>query len=447
MSYTRLAELAVDSAQKLGAIAAEAYLFDGSSNTVEVADSKLSMLKLSKDAGIGLRIITAQKTVGFAFTAGLDTVQVKQLALQAIENGRRSFADQYHSLPNSGDKPTLNEELLDSQLRLTSIEDKILLAFEIEKAARNYDPRITKIEKCLYQDVQYDVIIRNSNGLDVSYRSGYCGLYGAVLASENGDTQGGHSLNYCRSIKKLSPEQIGQDAAQNAIQLLGGKSIKTVCASIILSPYIASSFLSLFASSFSSDAVHKGKSIFKGKLNNKVLSDQITIIDDGRLSGGIVSCPVDGEGVGTQRTELIRNGEIRHYLYNTYTANVDNTASTGNAVRNSFKSVTEVGPSNIYIEAGTLPPAELIRSIDKGLYITNVMGLHTANPISGDFSVGASGVWIENGEMTHAVRGVAIAGNLLELFSRIDRVGMDLRFFGSRGAPSLHIPDVTISGD
>ncbi|HHU33232.1 MAG TPA: TldD/PmbA family protein, partial [Clostridia bacterium] len=190
----------------------------------------------------------------------------------------------------------------------------------------------------------------------------------------------------------------------------------------------------------------KGKSVFSGKVGKKVSSTAITIIDDGALPGAILSSPFDGEGVRTQETILIEEGILQGFLHNSYTAAKEGVSSTGNGIRGSFKGTPEVGTTNFYIKPGSITQEELIKDISKGLYVTEVMGIHTANPISGDFSVGAAGLLIENGVLTTPVRGIAIAGNIIELLESVDLAANDLTFFVGRGSPTLRIAKMTISG-
>jgi PmbA protein len=446
LDYLDLARFAVEIAQNEGASASEAYLLDADSLTIEVAEQRLDTLKLAKDTGIGLRVISNSGTVGFAYSTTMEQNEIRHLVKQALNNSRKSFHDEFHKLPQlMPSVPAM--ELLDPKLSSMTVEDKIQMARDLENAARATDHRVTKAERCIYQDAQYKVYLANSNGLALQYRAGYCGLYGSILAAETGDVQSGMALDYTRNYDELDPERVGREAAEQAIKLLGAKSIKTAKVPLILSPYVSANFLSVLVPSFSADAVQKGKSIFQGKLQEKVVSSMVTITDDGTLTGGIATAPFDGEGVPAQRTILLNRGVLQGYLYNSYTAARDGAVSTGNGVRNSFKSVTEVGPTNIFIEAGEIHPDQIICEVENGFYVTSVMGLHTANPISGDFSLGAAGVWIKNGKVSHAVRGVAIAGNILDLFSKVEAVGSDLRFFGSQGAPTLRISNITVSGD
>ena len=445
MEYLDLARLAVEEAQARGAAASEAYLLDADSLTIELAEGKVETLKLAQDTGIGVRVISHAGEVGFAYSTAIQNEDIHQLIQQALSNSKKSFGDTNYRLPDLV-KTIPHMSLLDPQIVNVAVEEKIDLVRKLEDAAKSLDTRITKSERCMYQDTRYGVALANSKGLSHYYRAGYCGLYGSVLANQAGDIQSGMSLSYKRHMTALDPQQVGREAAKQAIMLLGAQNIATTKATVLLSPYVSANFLSVLTSSFSADAVHKGKSIFRGQMEEKVMSEQLTIIDDGTLSDGIATSPIDGEGVLTQRTCLINNGFLTQFLHNCYTASRDGVGSTGNGVRNSFKSVTDVGPSNIYIQAGQKDPDELIGEVENGFYVTGVMGLHTANPISGDFSLGASGVWIKQGRFAHAVRGVAIAGNLLDLFSKVEAVGSDLTFFGSQGAPTMRVTDVTISG-
>lgn len=443
MEYLSIANAAVNIAKRIGSYAAEAYVLDAKSLTIEVANRELETLKSSEDMGIGLRVISDKGTLGFAYSTNLD--QLEDLARQALANSQHSFADQYHGLPEN---MSANHEmqLFDGEIAAAPVEKKIEMAKQIEQSAQRADPRITHTERCGYEDAEYGVALVNSNGLAHYYRSGYCGLYGVVLAEQNSDVQTGTGFLYTRRFARLDPEAVGKEAAWDAGVLLGAERIPTVNATVVLHPHIATSFFSILIPALCADSVQKGRSLFKNKLGQKVVSSLITLTDDGQLADGIASRPIDGEGVPTGKHDLIIDGVLNQYLYNTYTARKDGVQSTGNGMRGSFKTMPEVGPTNIYIQPGVVPREKLIAEVENGFYITNVMGMHTANPISGDFSIGAAGVWIENGRMTKAVRGVAIAGNILDLFTGINGVGNDLRFFGAKGSPTLRIDHVTISG-
>jgi PmbA protein len=256
----------------------------------------------------------------------------------------------------------------------------------------------------------------------------------------------GFGLDYVKKFKDLDPVKIGKEAAHRACQLLGAKVIKSQKIPLVLDPEIAAELLEVLVSPLTAEAVQKGKSLFLGKLEKSAAADKLTVIDHGRMENGLGTVPFDDEGVPTQETRLIEKGILKNYLFNTYTANKGGAKSTGNASRASFMSTPDTGPTNLYISPGSRGPKSIVSSVKKGLYVTRVMGIHTANPISGDFSFGAAGIMIENGEKTHAVRGITMAGNLIEILMHIEEAGSDLRFFGSVGSPSLLIGGVSVSG-
>lgn len=445
MEYIEMARAAVKEAEGLGAYTAEAYVLDARSLLVEVLNQEVETLKLANDTGVGIRVIDRDGRMGFAFSTSVDRASLREVAGQAIANSHNSVADKYNVLPPPTPASPL-ANLVDPTIARTPVEAKIGLAKAAEAAARTADRRVRRTERCAYEDAEYGVALANSHGLAAHYRSGYCGLFAMVLAEEDGDVQSGMGLAYIRDFAGLDPQAVGREAAGDACRLLGAKRIETTKATLVLSPYIASNFLGILLPALSADAVLKGRSLFRDKLGAEVASPLLTLVDDGRLAGGIAAAPVDGEGVPTRRSELIAGGILTGYLHNTYTAGRSGTVSTGNGVRHSFKGLPEVGATNVFIAAGATDCRQLIADVKSGFYVTSVMGMHTANPISGDFSVGATGIWIENGEFTRPVRGVAIAGNILELLAGVDAVGNDLRFFGPHGAPTLRIGRITVSG-
>ncbi|WP_273483359.1 TldD/PmbA family protein [Desulforamulus ruminis] len=442
--YLSIAEDAVQRAKNKGAAMAEAYLLSGKELSIDIRDGEVETMKLAEDRGLGLRVISGGQ-VGFAFTTDFAGDGLDQLVQQALANGKNTEPDEFYALPRvSGSYPQM--EIYDPAIRAAEVEKKISLAVEMENSARAFDPRVKIIESSSYQDAEIEVNIVNSLGLSASYQGSYCGLYLALVAGEGEESQTGFAIKYGLKFADLDPVFIGRQAAQRAVRMLGARPVGTQKAAVVLDPYIATNFLGLLSPALSAEAVQKGRSLFAGKVNQAVASPLITVVDDGRLPGGIASAPFDGEGVPTSETVLIDQGQLRGFLHNTYTAAKEGVSSTGNGVRGSFKSTPEVGSTNFFIRAGEKSPEQLIKEVPKGLYVTEVMGMHTANPISGDFSVGASGIWIEKGELTRPVRGVAIAGNIMDLLEAVDAVGSDLEFFGGKGAPTLRVSSMSLSG-
>lgn len=439
-----IARQAVEIAKGLGSKDTETYVLHSKALNIEVNNQEVETLKLAEGSGIGIKTIIDGR-MGFAYSSALDKGSLEEVVRQSLANAKETAPDEYNILP----KPVLVDgemDLYDQRIAEVPLEEKIEQARLVERSAKEYDQRVKRVRKASYQDSEYYVSIVNSLGLENTHRGNYCGVGAFVLAEDQGEVQTGWSMDINRKYKALQAQKAGKEAGQKAVVMLGASTVGSQRVPIVFDPYVATEFLDMIAHALSSEAVQKGKSLFQGKMGEKVVSSALTIVDDGRLEGGIESAPVDGEGVPTTRNILVSEGVLKKFLYNTYTAGKDGVISTGNAIRGSFKGTAEVGTTNFFIQPGSVSPENLLGEIAKGFYITEVMGMHTANPISGDFSLGASGIWIEQGKKTRSVRGVAIAGNILELMQNVDLVANDLRFFGSTGSPTIRIKQMSISG-
>lgn len=440
--YLDVAQQVVEEATRKGALA-EAFISAGENLDIEVREQEVEVLTLAQERGLGLRVLLDGR-VGFAYTTDFSPYALKETVERALANARKATPDDYNCLPNPQEYPPL--DLFDPEIDSRPLTYKVELAKEIERQARAFDPRVKITESCSYFDRRYIVILANSQGVAATYRGAHCGASIFVVAVDREESQTGFGLATSLKLAELDPAKIGREGATRAVRLLGAKRVATQRAQVVFDPYVMASFLGVIAPALAADSVQKGKSLFRGKVDQRVASPVINIIDDGRMPGGIASAPFDGEGVATERTVLIEGGILRGFLHNTYTAAKEGVRSTGNGARSSFKSTPEVGTTNFYLAAGQSSPEELIRGVSRGLYVTDVLGMHTANPISGDFSVGVMGIWIEGGEFKAPVRGVAIAGNLINLLNSIEAVGNDLTFFGATGAPTVRISSMTISG-
>lgn len=428
-----------------GAPTAEVYLEDSAELSIEVREGEVETFKRARDRGVGLRVI-GEGRLGFAYTTDFSPQGLTLLVEQALAAMARNHPDPYLFFPAPPAEGYPALALVDPELLQVPEEEKIALALRMEEEARRRDTRVRTVEAASYVDGVARVVLMNSRGIKASYETAYCGLYAAVVAEERGDAQTGFSLRYSRHYRELDPAAVGREAADKALRMLGAKSVATMQVPVIFDPYIGSSFLGLLARALTGEAVQKGKSLFAGRKGEKVGAECVTIIDDGTLAGGLASAPFDGEGVASRRTSLIEKGYLAGFLHNSYTAAKEGSTSTGNAVRGGFKSTPEVAATNLYLQPGPKPPEELWRDLDKAFYVTEVLGMHTANPVSGDFSLGAAGILIEKGRLTVPVRGVAIAGNIAELLQDIDAVASDLTFFGSKGSPTFRVRRLTVSG-
>ena len=434
----------IESAKSKGADMVEVYLNNDRELYIEVREGRVETMKLAGERGLGLRLVKGNQ-VGFAYTSDLNPESIQSVVDQALVNAANTVEDPYLVVPEPASQyPEL--DLYDSTIMDTSVEEKINLAKVMEEEAKKHDSRVKIIEGSTYTDAETEVTLMNSLGVDLGYRGTYSGIYIALVAVQGEENQTGFALNYSLKYKDLNAKSTGREATTRAVRMLGARTVSSQKVPVLLEPYVAIGFLGLLAPALTAEAVQKGRSLFADKRGQKVASEKISIIDDGSLPGGIASAPFDGEGVPTSRTKLITGGVLQGFLHNTYTAAKEGVKSTGNGVRGSFKSTPEVGATNFFIEKGTTDPSEMVAGLKNGFYVTEVLGMHTANPISGDFSLGAVGLMIENGSIAYPVRGVALAGNIIEMMKNIEGVGNDLTFFGGRGAPTLLIGEMALSG-
>lgn len=424
---------------------AEAFLLHDKELSIEVVGGQVETLKEAEETGLGIRVIS-QGRLGFAYTTDLGANIVEEMLESAVESSRYTSADENNVLP-AGKFQYPQVDTCDPAIRSATLEEKIELAKQVEVTAREYDKRVTVIERTGYEDSEYTLVVINTDGVHTVEKGSFCGLYAYLVAEEDGDAQTGFSFISRKHFLDLKPVEVGREAANNAVRMLKGRTVSSQSIPCVLEPYVVTNFLSILSNSVNADSVQKGKSLFAGKLGQTVAANELTLVDDGIYENGVASFPFDGEGVPSQRTVLLENGVLRAFLYDTYTARKDQTNSTGNGVRASFRSLPGVGTTNFFLVPGSKRSNDLVREISRGLYVTEVMGMHTANPISGDFSVGAAGILIENGELTRPVRSITIAGNLQEFLRNVEGVGDDLRFFGGVGAPSIRLKALSIAGE
>jgi PmbA protein len=327
------------------------------------------------------------------------------------------------------------------------LADRGAIALAVEKAARDADKRITHFRKTSYSDAEITTILATTTGVRASYWESHCGAMTSPVATSDGERQIGYHGEGARRLEDLDPAAIGARAAKRATEKLGAKTFATQKVPVVLDPWMAQSLLGAIAPLFSADNVLKGRSLFANKIGARVANERVTIVDDARRRGGLRSAPFDGEGTLTTRRTLVDKGVLRGYLTNIKTAHKMGTSSTGNARRGSYASPSRIGPSNFYVEAGVDDPEAMVRRLDRALAVTSLLNLHTIDPVSGEFSLGATGTYLEKGAPVHPVQGITIAGNLTHLFSSVVGVGSDLIFGpGGVGSPTLLISELSIGG-
>jgi PmbA protein len=421
---------------------AEVYQRASRTLSVDVKGGEVEALETSVGFGYALRVIR-DGHVGFSYATDKDALEA--VRANALETMKGTEKDEFAGLP--GPEAARSLDVYDPAVASISEEEAIRGALDVERAALGADRRMKKVRRAQASFGQSETLVMNTRGVSVSYPSTLVGSSIMAVAEEGQESQMGWGFQVNRFLRGVSFPGVGAEAARRALCMLGARRISPVKAPVLLDGQVAAEFLSVFASMLSADAVQKGKSLLAGKVGQRVMSENVDIVDDGLRPREPGSRPIDDEGVPVGRNELVSRGVLRGYMHNTRTAAKDGVRSTGNGMRGGFQALPTVGPVSMYLDApGEKPTLEtLLGGMQRGLYIVEAMGVHTINPISGHFSIGVSGLWVEGGKVLYPVKEAAVSGNLLEFFGKAEALAGDLRFYGSIGSPSLLVGPTDIS--
>jgi PmbA protein len=431
-----------------GASEAEAFFSHGRELTVKAFGGEVESLTSAEAQGVGVRFF-ADSRMGFAYTSDLTVTGLKRVVEQALDACRFNEPDEHNGLPELASLDSM-PELVAEDFEARSVEDRVAMALELDRLTAEQSSDVQRTAGAVYSDERGRIELYNTRGLRAAYEATVAYAYCEAIAERGEEMQSGFSFTYGRSASALDLRACAAESADRAARLLGSAQVTSRTTPVLFEPWAAAELIGTLASSISAEAVQKGRSLLAGKLAESVAAPAITIVDDGRRADGLASRPWDGEGVSTQRTVIIDQGVLRSYLHNTYTARRDGTArSTGNASRGSHKATPELAPSNLVLVPGEESADALMRRMGDGVLISDVHGLHTVNPVTGEFSLGINGFLVENGQRTAPVREMTVAGTILGLLQSVDAVGSDLRFMvggGFVGAPSLLVRDMPLSG-
>jgi PmbA protein len=439
-------------AVKAGASDAEAVAREGDEFSVNVRMGEVETLKESGSRGLGLRVFLGKQSAS-ASTSDLTLDGIRQLVEGALALAKVTEEDPFAGLPETAEFGALSGDLHLYYDDVYSLEGKerIEWARRTEAAALAADPRITNSDGGSFDAATGSMALANSRGFHGGYRTSYAGVSAAPLAMDvNGQMQRDGWWSSARRLADLeSPEAVGQEAARRTLRRLGARRVPTQRVPIVFSPEVARSLVGALFEAASGDSIWRGASFVAGKLGQPIATPNLTIVDDHTMllpsgAGGYGTAPFDGEGLPTRRTVVVEGGVLRSYMLNTYSARKLGLQSTHNASRG-LAGTPGIGCGNLYVEPGTLDQAQILAEISAGLYVTGLMG-SGINIVTGDYSRGATGLWIENGQLTHAVEEVTIAGNLAEMLRNVTAIGDDLVFRGAVASPTLRIDGMTIAG-
>lgn len=448
---TDLQTLATDVVRRAtagGATAAECVVREGDEFSTVVRLGQVETLKESGSKAIGVRVFFGQRAAS-TYSSDFSAAGIERMLKSALELAKITSADPHAGIPDASKLGSLSGDLDLYHEDVYSLPgaERIDYARRAEKAALDSDARIKNSEGGSFDAATGRKVLANSHGFVGEYRRSYCSVAAVPIAQDDaGHMQRDYWYSVARSLAKLDPaEQVGREAARRTLRRLGARKAKTAHVPVVLDPMVANSMLEHIFEGVNGDSVYRGASFLAGKLGQQIAGSNVTVIDDGTMTGGFGTSPFDGEGIPTRRTVVIENGVLKSYLLNTYTAKKLGLETTANASRG-LAGTPGIGPGNYFLHAGTRTPPQIIGDIKDGLYVTEFLGMGV-NLVTGDYSRGASGLWIVNGELAYPVEEITVAGNLKDIFNNISEIGSDLEFRGSVASPTIRIDGLTVGGE
>ena len=449
MSANHLSEMAADIVRRAlasGASDAECTIAEGAEFSANVRMREIEQLKEAGSRAAGLRILVGRKT-GASYTSDLSREGIDRMVRSAIELADLTTEDPHAGMPDDEELGAIPGDLGLYSAETEGLEPgvKIDAAKRAEAAALDADPRIVNSEGGSFDAYAGRHVFANSRGFAGEYRSSYCAVSAVPVAREGESMERDHWGHSARRFADLeSPEHIGRTAARRALRRLNPVKVETQRVPVVFEPNMTRTLLDSVCDAVHGMSVYRNESFLAGRLGEKVAAATVTIIDDGTLPGLFGSSPFDDEGVRSRRTPVIERGVLKSYLLNSYAARKLGMKTTGNASRG-LTGNAGIGHGNFFLEKGAQTPEEMMAGIANGFLVTELMGFGV-NIVTGDYSRGASGLWIRNGELAYAVSEVTIAGNLKDMLMGIETIGSDLEFRGSTAAPTIKIGEMTVAG-
>jgi len=440
-------EVLVERAVAAGADDAEVFGQRSVSRRIKVYGGEVEQLTQASRSGLGVRV-RRDGAIGYAYTSDMSDDSLDDVVARALAHAAATDADEDAMLADAPDEYA-GVELYDPRLEDLSVEEKIGLAVTAERAALDHDPRVKLVEDTIYADGDAEIALVSSRGVRGTYRESDCYVFLYVLAEEDDAVETGIAYSVGRDPAALDAEGCGEKAAARACRLLGARPCPSFRGTAVLEPYVAASVLTVLGAALTADAVQKGRSLFAPLEGRKVASSLVTLVDDGIHPEGLASAPFDGEGTPCGRTPLITDGILQGFLYDVRTGHRAGRPSTGNGHRGSYQSTPSVQPSNLVLAGSSTAADEVVAAVEKGVLVTDAVGVHSgANPVSGEFSVGISGLLIEGGRLTRPLREVTLAGDLLSMLRGIVALGDDAEWVpsGSVLVPTVAIEDMSVAG-
>lgn len=463
-SLYALTETLVARALQQGATDAEAVAYEGDEFNVHVRLGEVEQLTESGSRAIGLLVFCdaegGHRTASVS-TSDLSEAGLRRVVENAVALARVTGVDPFAGLPEPetfGTHPTAGQALFFEDANGIPPTERLEIARRCEAAALGYDTRIQNSKGASFDCSSTHRVMANSRGFTGEYRRSYVGFSASPIAQDGAGMQGGYWYSSARTARLLEdPEAIGREAARRALRQLGARRVPTQVCPVIFPPEVSRGLVGNLLGAANGDSIYRNASMFAGKLGESVAGENITVVDDGTMVfdraladgstvrvGGFGTAPFDGDGLPTRRTVVIEQGVLKGLMLNTYTARKLGMASNGKASRG-LSGAPGIGGGNYYLEPGEVTHEDIVAGVERGLLVLSTMGFGV-NLVTGDYSQGVSGLWIEGGEIAYPVEEITVAGNLKEMFRRVTAVGNDLNFRGAGAAPTLRIEDLTVAG-
>ena len=459
----RLAEQAVERAERLGATDAEAVAYEGDEFGVHVRLGEVEQLTEAGSRALGLRVFFAaaggQRTATTS-TSDLSEAGITRAVSSAVELARITGVDPFAGLPDGAAfamHDPVQQALFFEDANAIPAPERIEMARRCEAAALAFDTRIQNSKGASFDCSVSRRVMVNSRGFRGDYQRSYCGFSATPIAQDGAGMQSGYWYSSARTARLLEEPAVGRIAAQRAMRLLGARRVPTQQCPVIFPPDSSRGLMGNLLSAANGDSIYRNASMFAGKLGEQVAGENITVVDDGTMIfdhtlpdgtklrvGGFGTSPFDGDGLQTRRTVVIERGVLKELLLNTYTGRKLGMASNAKASRG-LAGTPGIGGGNYFLEPGTLTHEEIIGDVKQGLLVLSTMGFGV-NLVTGDYSQGASGLWIENGELAYPVEEITIAGNMKDMFRNVSAIGNDLEWRGSGAVPTVRIEGMTVAG-
>ncbi len=449
----QLAQQIVDRAVRAGATDAEAVVSEGDEFHTKVRLGQVETLTEAQSRAVGLRVFVGQRTASTS-TNDLSEASLSRLVQGAVALAHITEEDPFAGLPDASEYSERRNGdglgLYFDDVYSLPAPERIEMARAVEAAAMATDVRIQNSDGGTFTAATSWRAIANSRGFAGEYRKSYCGLGTTPIAQDASGMQRDGWSHAARTLLKLeTPEQVGREAAKRAVRRLGARRVKTQQATMVFDRNVSRGIMGAIFDAVNGEAVYRHASMFADCLGEQIASPLITVVDDGTMMlepglAGFGTLPFDGDGLPMQRKVIVEKGVLQTYVANSYTARKLKMRSTGNASRG-LAGAPGIGSGNFYLEPGVQTLREIIAEVQNGLYVTETLG-SGVNLVTGDYSQGASGIWIENGEFAGAVEEITIAGNLKDMYRNVVAVANDLTFRGASASPAIRIEGMTIAG-